>query len=94
MGLEFDVVQKQKFIYFYLALHASVVGNSGRLTWVRLQPPQEQRYSFLIVCVVFSYVLTKVLLTMFRIFNVCTDVNACNCTLGLYGYCKRVCAES
>ena len=31
---------------------------------------------------------------MFRIFNVHTDVDACNCMQGLYEHCKRVCTES
>ena len=30
----------------------------------------------------------------YRIFNVCTDVNACGCTRGVYGHCERVCTES
>ena len=27
-------------------------------------------------------------------FIVRTDVNACDCTLGLYGHCQRVCTET
>ena len=42
----------------------------GRVTWVRLKQPQEQRYPFLTVLAVLSCVQTK------RIFNVHTDVNA------------------
>ena len=30
-------------------------------------------------------------LPVFGIFNVCTDVDACNCTQGLCGHSKRVC---
>ena len=82
------------FSNFYLALHSSLSGNSGGLTWVRLQQPQEQRYPFLAVCAVFLCVQTKVWLPMFAIFNVRTDVNAHDCTWGLYGHRKRVCTES
>ena len=61
---------------------------------LRLQQPQEQRYPFLAVCVVFSFVQTVVWLPVFGNFNVCTDVDACDCTQGLYGHRKRVCTES
>ena len=46
-------------IIFFLALHLSLAGNLGHLTWVRLQQPQEQRYPFLTVCVLFLCVQTK-----------------------------------
>ena len=76
---------------FYLSLQLSL---PGRLTWVRLQQPQEQRYPLLTVRAVFSCVQTKVGLPMPGVFNVHTDVNACDCTRGLYGHCKRVGTES
>ena len=79
---------------FILLLHSSLAGNLGRLTWVRLQQPQEQRYPFLTVGVVFLCVWTKVCLPVLGFFNVHTGVNACDCTQGLYGHCKRVCCES
>ena len=41
-------------------LSLSLAGNSGRLTWVRLQQPQEQCYPFLSVCAVFLCVQTMV----------------------------------
>ena len=56
--------------------------NSGRLTLVRLQQPQERRHPFLTVRAVFSCVQTKVWLPMLGIFNVRADVNACDCTRG------------
>ena len=46
------------------------------------QQPQEQRYPFLPVSVVFSCVLTMVWLPVFGIFNVHTDVDACDYTQG------------
>ena len=55
---------------------------------------QEQRYPFLSVCAVFSCVQTMVWLPVFGIFNVRTDVDACDCIRGLYGHRKRVCTES
>ena len=78
---------------FFKALHLSFAGNSDRLTWVRLQQPQEQRYPFLTVRAVFSWVQTKVWLQMLGTFNVLTDVNACDCTRGLYGHHEKVCTE-
>ena len=42
------------FIFVCIVLHLPLAGNSGRLTWIRLQQPQEQRYPFLTVCAVFS----------------------------------------
>jgi len=54
----------------------------------------EQRYAFLSVCAVFSCVRTMVWLPVFGIFNVCTDVDACDCTRGLCGHRERVCTES
>ena len=47
---------------------------------------QEQRYPFLSVCVVSSCVQTMVWLPAFGLFNVHTDVDACDCTRGLYGH--------
>ena len=67
-------------LLLFLVLHLSLVGNSGRLNWVRLQQPQEQRYPFLTVLTVFSCVQTKVWLPMLGIFYMRTDVYACDCT--------------
>ena len=39
-------------------------------------------------------VQTMAWLPVFETFNVCTDVDACDCTQGLYGHRKRVCTES
>ena len=33
-------------------------------------------------------------LSVFEIFNVRTDVDACDCTRGLHGHCKRICTGS
>ena len=84
------------FFFFFLALHSSLAGNSGRLTWIRLQQPQEQRYPFLTVRAVFIVPLrfpryfpiqgndqTKVWLPVLGIFNVRSGVNAYDCTRGL-----------
>ena len=76
------------------ALHLSLEGNSGPLTWARLQQLQEQRYPFLTVCAEFSCVQTKVSLPMLGIFNVHTDVTVCHCTRGPYRHSKRVSTES
>ena len=63
---------------FILTFYLSLAGNSGRLTWVRLQQPHEQRYPFLTVRAVFSCVQIKAWLPMLGIFNVSTDVNTCD----------------
>ena len=68
----------QSLLFFILLL--SLAGNSGHLTWVRLQQPQEQRYPFLTVHAVFTCVQTKVWLPVLGIFNVWTDVHAHDCT--------------
>ena len=39
-------------ILFFKVIHCPLWGNLGRLAWVRLQQPQEQRCPFLSVCVV------------------------------------------
>ena len=54
------------------------------------QQPQEQRYPFLSECTVFSCVQTMVWLPAFGIFNVRTDVDACDCTRGLYRHQKSL----
>ena len=56
--------------FIYLALHLSLAGIWDRLTWVRLQQSQEQRYPFQTVRAVFSCIQTKVWLQALRIFDV------------------------
>ena len=61
------------------------------------QQLQEQRYPFLLVCVVFLCVQTMVYvwLPVLGIFNAHTDANACDFTHRLHGHCKiRVCTGS
>ena len=95
-SFEFLCTQRsgQGIVQINFSTYSSLAGNSGRLNRVRLQQPQEQCYPFLTVRAVFSCVQSKVWLPMFGIFNVRTDVNACDCTRGLYGHRKRVCTES
>ena len=77
------------FEYFFVPC-----GKFGSPYLDKAQQPQEQRYPFLSVCAVFSFVQTVVWLQMFRNFNMHTDVDACDCTRGLYGHRKRVCTGS
>ena len=70
------------------------LGKSGLPYMGKAEQPQEQRYPFLSVCVVFSRVQTMVWLPVFGSFNVHTHVEACNCTRGLYWHHKRVCTGS
>ena len=58
------------------------------------QQPQEQCYPFLSVCAVLLCLQTVIWLPVFGIFNMCTDVDACDCAQGLSGHRKRVCTES
>ena len=61
----------------------------------KAQQPQEQRYPFLSVCVVFCVqTMVYIWLPVFGNFNMNTDVDACNCTWGLYGHYKIVCNRS
>ena len=62
--------------------------NSGHLTWVRLQQPQEQHYPFLPVCATIYFCVSNqwyYWMSVFGIFNVHSHVDACNCTWKLYG---------
>ena len=43
---------------------------------------------------IFLCVQTVVCLPVFGILNMHSDVDACNCTQGLYEHCKRVCTDS
>ena len=90
----FKTNEQQNSNFLRIIIFLSFAENSGRLPRVRLQQPQEQRYPFLTVCAVFSCVQTKIWLLVLGIFNVRTDVNACDCTRGLCGHRKRVCTES
>ena len=83
----------ERWLHHQYLLEVSVLQFVSRYRG-KAQQPQEQRYPFLSVCVVFSCVQTMVWLPVFGIFNVRTDVDACDCTRRLYGHRKRVCAES
>ena len=53
-------VHKQRWTFlFHFTLQESLKGNSGHLTWVRLQQPQEQCYPVLPVYVVFQCLPAK-----------------------------------
>ena len=53
----------------------SIVKDSGHLTWVMLQQPQEQHYPFLLACAVFLGLASS-----FWIVNVHDDVDVYDCT--------------
>ena len=59
-------------------------------TWVRLQQPREQHYLFLPVSAGFLWVQTMVWSQCLRFFYVRTDVDACDCTWGLYKHHNKV----
>ena len=61
----------------------------GCLTLIRPQQLQEQQHPFLSACAAFSCVQTMVWLPVFRVFNVRADVNARDCTQGLYTQHKK-----
>ena len=56
----------------------------------KAQQPLGQCYPFLSVSAVFSCVQTMVWLSVFGIFNMHTDADACDCTRGLYRHCKSL----
>ena len=56
----------------------SLMANLGRLPWViKTQQPQEQRYPFPSVCVVFSCFQTTLWMPTLEILNMSTDVDIC-----------------
>ena len=57
------------------------------------QQPQEQCYQLLSVCAVFLCDQTIVWLPVLGFFNLCTDVDACNCIGGLYRHWKIICTR-
>ena len=83
------------FFFFFLSTSLSPAGNSGHLTWLShsccKSSAADSYQSVQSVHVTKQWLLW---LPVFGIFNVCTDVNACDCTWRLYGHCKRVCTES
>ena len=81
-------------LFFSLQYFIVPCGKFGSPYESKAQQPQEQRYPFLSVCAVFPCVQTMVWLPVLGIFNVHTDVDACDCTLGQYGHRMRVCIES
>ena len=78
-------------MYFFLEFHCLL--REFRVTLQGVQQPQEQRYPFLPVCAVFSRVHTMVWVSVSGIFDVHTDVDACDCTRGLYGHRTKVCTK-
>ena len=76
----YNQIQQGFFFFFFFTVHSSLAGNSGRFTWARLQQPLEQRYPFQPVRAVYPCVKAMVWLPMLGLFNVRTDVNACDCT--------------
>ena len=70
------------FIFFFVWYFFVPCGRFGSHNLGKAQQPQEQRYPFLSVCVIFSSIQTMVWLPVFAIFNVCTDVDVCDSTQG------------
>ena len=64
------------FLLFFIALHLSLEGNSGRLTRLRLQQPQEQRYPFLTVGAGYSCIQTNIWLPVLGICVACAQTLA------------------
>ena len=71
-------------IFYFLSALLSLVGNSAAARAV----------ISISTIAVFLCVQTMVWLPVFGIVNMCMDVDACTCTLGLYGHCKRENTES
>ena len=74
----------------YFSCVLSLAGNSSRLTWVdtaTVRAPLYRSYQY-VHC---FCVQTMVWLPVFWSFDVHTDLDACDCTQGMYGHRKRVC---
>ena len=83
------------FFFKFIFEHFIVLLGKFRSPYLgKAQQSQKQCYPFLSVCAVFSCVQAMVWLPVFGVFNVCADVDSCNCTWGLYRHCMRVCAGS
>ena len=70
-----------------LSTSLSLAGNQDHLTWVSTTAARAALHSFLPVYAVFSCPNTGIIWQPgFVICNVCTSVDQCNCTRGLYGH--------
>ena len=78
---------------FFVVLNCPFQRKFGSPYQGKAQQLQEQCYPLLLVFAVFLCVQTMVWLPVFAIFNMSTVVDACECTRGLYGHCRRVCSE-
>ena len=82
---------------FFLILHLSFAENSGRLTWVRLLEPQEQRYLFPTASAVFSWVQAQAMVYGCQCLRSLTCAQMSVHTIahgGCNGHRKRVCTET
>ena len=83
------------FFFFFCSASLSLVGNSGHLNWVIKTAAARAALPFFIsVCSVLTYPYNGTRLPVFGIFNMRTDVDACDCTRGEYGHRKRICIKS
>ena len=76
---------------------SSFQGNLGHLTWVRHSSRKNIRVSVCSFCCLFGVHIMDTntfRLPVVQIFNMLTDVDAYNCTWGLYKHHERVCTES
>ena len=89
----FRGVIRREHIYLYNT-YLSLAENSGGITGYSTAAAGAALPIPISVWVTFFCVQTMVWLTVFGIFNVHTDIDACDCTRRLYGHCKRVCAGS
>ena len=72
----------------------SLAGSSGRHTWVK-HSSRKSSATHSYECVQYFPVSRQGYgCQRFGIFNVYTDVDACDCTRGLYGHPKKVCSGS
>ena len=80
------------YIYTFFSTSLLLCGKFGSLTWVRHRSCKSSNiYPFLSAFAVFVCVQTMVWLPVFRVLNMCTDVEACDCTWGLHRHRNRVC---
>ena len=79
---------------FVFSASLSLAGNMGLPHLCKVQQLQEQNYTHSHLCVQHFCVSKQWYGCQCLGFLTCTDVDACDCTQGLYRHCQRFCTES
>ena len=82
------------FFFFSTSFITVICRQFGSPFLGKPQQPQEQLPIAVSVCSIYLFIQTTIWLQVLGIFNVHTDVEACECQRGLYRRRKRVCTEN